>query len=155
MKRHCYLSPLSSMSPSSPPLLPEAPSQLQLCAGRWGQGTLCASSSTGSGLFVSVFNGILQCQPGHCFFTLFSDPSSLIDKALIDASSEQPLDQICSCTGFYTGVKLDFLGVTLELQQHNWKWNQASEPPLFPWLRRTELSVWTFECEWSWRNGIL
>lgn len=53
------------------------------------------------------------------FHAVVSDPSSLMDKTLTDTSSEQPLDQIRSRPDFYTGVKLDFLGVALELQQHN------------------------------------
>lgn len=66
------LSPLSSLSPSSPPSLPEAPSQLELHGARWGQGSRCTFLSLGSGLFVSLFNGILRCQPGRCFFSLSS-----------------------------------------------------------------------------------
>ena len=53
------------------------------------------------------------------FYAVVSDPSSLMEKPLIDMLSEQPLDQICSCTDFHTGVKLHFLRVTLELQQRN------------------------------------
>lgn len=85
--------------------------------------------------------GILQCHPGRCFFTPSALTHSAGQKTLIDTLSEQPLDQTRSCTDFHTAVKLGFLGATLELQQCNRKWNQASEYPLFPWLRRTELSL--------------
>lgn len=55
------------------------------------------------------------------FDTINSDPPSWTEKPVADTSSEQPLGQIHSCTDFHTGVKLDFLGVTLELQKRNWK----------------------------------
>lgn len=53
------------------------------------------------------------------FQSVISELSSLMEKPVTDMLSEQPLDQICSCTDSHTGVKLDFLGVTLELQQCN------------------------------------
>lgn len=132
------------------PSLLETSGQLSVHATSWGQGDLCIYSSVWSVLFVSLFWWDPAVPSRSLVFdTINSDPPSRTEKPVADMLSEQPLAKSTLVTDFHTGVKLDFLGATLELQQRNWKWNQASEYPLFPWLRRTELSVWTFECEWS------
>lgn len=92
-----------------------------LCMQPAGAGELFAFTQVlGQSCLFHFFNGILQGHPGHCFFTpISSDPSGRTEKPLTDMLSEQPLDQIHSCTDFHTGVKLDFLGATLKLQQCN------------------------------------
>lgn len=48
-------------------------------------------------------------------YAIVSDLSNLVEKPWIDTLSEQPLDQICACTDFHISLRLDFLGLTLEL----------------------------------------
>lgn len=62
------------------------------------------------------------CGRAHCtfcwvpdgFYAVISDSLDLMEKALTDTLSEQALDRICSRADYHIGVKLDFLGVTLE-----------------------------------------